>query len=91
MFSLAASTLSRTSRRSAYGLTSRFFHASAADLAKLNVEGLAERVNLEGQNVLVRVDLNVPLSKEVSFFCSFSNFVPIHQNDKHAFYTLTNN
>jgi hypothetical protein len=66
MFSLAASTLSRTSRRSAYGLTSRFFHASSVDLAKLNVEGLAERVNLEGQNVLVRVDLNVPLSKEVS-------------------------
>mmetsp|Transcript_7773 Transcript_7773/g.14655 ORF Transcript_7773/g.14655 Transcript_7773/m.14655 type:complete len:439 (+) Transcript_7773:94-1410(+) len=64
MFSLAASTLSRASRRSAYGLTSRFFHASSADLAKLNVEGLAERVNLEGQNVLVRVDLNVPLSKE---------------------------
>jgi len=30
----------------------------------LNVEGLAERVDLSGQNVLVRVDLNVPLSKE---------------------------
>lgn len=64
MFSLATSTLSRTARRSAQGLSFRLFHASAADLAKLNVEGLAERVNLEGQNVLVRVDLNVPLSKE---------------------------
>ena len=66
MFSLAASTLARTSRSSASALSSRFFHASAADLAKLNVEGLAELVNLEGQNVLMRVDLNVPLSKEVS-------------------------
>lgn len=33
-------------------------------MAKLNVEGLAEKVNLEGQNVLMRVDLNVPLSKD---------------------------
>lgn len=41
----------------------RFFHASPQALAKLNVEGLAEKVNLEGQNVLVRVDLNVPLDK----------------------------
>lgn len=44
----------------------RFLHATPQVLAKLNVEGLAERVNLEGQNVLMRVDLNVPLSKEVS-------------------------
>ncbi len=44
----------------------RFLHATPQALAKLNVEGLAERVNLEGQNVLMRVDLNVPLSKEVS-------------------------
>lgn len=64
MFSLAASNLSRASRSSASALSSRFFHASGADLAKLNVEGLAEKVNLEGQNVLMRVDLNVPLSKE---------------------------
>jgi hypothetical protein len=41
----------------------RLFHASAIDLAKLNVEGLAERVDLRGKNVLVRVDLNVPLAK----------------------------
>jgi hypothetical protein len=41
----------------------RCFHASAPAMAKLNVEGLAERVNLKGQNVLVRVDLNVPLAK----------------------------
>ena len=47
------------------GQSSRFFHASSSQLAKLNVEGLAEKVNLDGQNVLMRVDLNVPLSKEV--------------------------
>jgi hypothetical protein len=47
---------------------SRLFHASAIDLAKLNVEGLAEKVDLKGKNVLVRVDLNVPLGK-VCFEC----------------------
>lgn len=41
----------------------RFFHVTPQALAKLNVEGLAERVDLKGQNVLVRVDLNVPLAK----------------------------
>jgi len=41
----------------------RLFHASPQALAKLNVEGLAQKVNLEGQNVLVRADLNVPLDK----------------------------
>jgi hypothetical protein len=40
-----------------------FFHASAAAQAKLNVEGLAAKVDLKGANVLVRVDLNVPLGK----------------------------
>lgn len=40
------------------------FHSSRVALEKLNVEGLASRVNLDGQNVLMRVDLNVPLSKE---------------------------
>eukprot|EP00594_Rhizosolenia_setigera_P019295 CAMPEP_0178954526 /NCGR_PEP_ID=MMETSP0789-20121207/9041_1 /TAXON_ID=3005 /ORGANISM="Rhizosolenia setigera, Strain CCMP 1694" /LENGTH=437 /DNA_ID=CAMNT_0020635941 /DNA_START=45 /DNA_END=1358 /DNA_ORIENTATION=- len=40
------------------------FHSTSLALDKLNVEGLAEKVNLEGQNVLMRVDLNVPLSKE---------------------------
>ena len=44
----------------------RTFQATALALEKLNVEGLASRVDLEGQNVLLRVDLNVPLSKEVS-------------------------
>jgi hypothetical protein len=43
--------------------SSRFFHASPAAAAKLNVEGLAERVDLKGANVLMRVDLNVPLAK----------------------------
>ena len=70
MFSLAASALSRATRRSSTVLSSRFFHATGADLAKLNVEGLAEKVDLEGQNVLMRVDLNVPLSKEVSYINS---------------------
>lgn len=42
------------------------FHSTSLALDKLNVEGLAEKVNLEGQNVLMRVDLNVPLSKEAS-------------------------
>lgn len=41
----------------------RAFHATASAQAKLNVEGLADKVNLQGQNVLVRVDLNVPLAK----------------------------
>ena len=58
MFSVVSKTLVRTQKQ-------RFFHSSASQLAKLNVEGLAEKVNLEGQNVLMRVDLNVPLSKEV--------------------------
>lgn len=42
----------------------RFFHASPLALAKLNVEQLAEKVDLKGKNVLVRVDLNVPLGKD---------------------------
>jgi hypothetical protein len=42
---------------------SRLFHATAAAEAKLTVEQLAEKVDLKGKNVLVRVDLNVPLAK----------------------------
>lgn len=57
MFSVVSKSLIRTQKQ-------RFFHSSSSQLAKLNVEGLAERVNLDGQNVLMRVDLNVPLSKE---------------------------
>jgi len=57
--------LARTSNSK--NLFQRFatFHSSRQALQKLNVEGLAEKVNLDGQNVLMRVDLNVPLSKEV--------------------------
>ena len=44
----------------------RSYHASLLALEKLTVEGLAEKVNLEGENVLMRVDLNVPLDKAVS-------------------------
>jgi hypothetical protein len=40
-----------------------WFHSSPIAWDKLNVKGLAEKVNLKGQNVLVRVDLNVPLAK----------------------------
>lgn len=66
MLSTAASTFGRVaSRRASTAFnTQRHFHASPECLAKLNVEGLAERVDLAGQNVLMRVDLNVPLSKE---------------------------
>ena len=56
----AASFLSRASSAA----NRRFFHASPAALAKLNVEQLAEKVNLKGTNVLVRVDLNAPLAKD---------------------------
>jgi hypothetical protein len=52
-----------SSARSVATYKARFFHASPLCLAKLNVKGLAERVNLDGKNVLVRVDLNVPLAK----------------------------
>lgn len=64
MFSSAVSTFARTSRKSAALFSDRYLHVTAASLAKLNVEGLAEKVDLKGQNVLMRVDLNVPLSKE---------------------------
>eukprot|EP01082_Thalassiosira_pseudonana_P003344 g3185.t1 g3185 contig12:1587022-1588353(-) len=63
----SASFLRQTARRATTtapsNLTTRYFHLSPAALEKLNVQGLADRVNLEGQNVLMRVDLNVPLSK----------------------------
>ncbi len=50
-------------RASSHAGSRRCFHASPLAWAKLNVQGLAEKVNLEGKNVLVRVDLNVPLAK----------------------------
>ena len=36
---------------------------SSSASAKLGIEGLASKANLSGQNVLVRLDLNVPLDK----------------------------
>ena len=39
------------------------FRPSLVNLAKLNVEGLAKKVNLSSKPVLCRVDLNVPLDK----------------------------
>ncbi|KAL7566695.1 hypothetical protein ACA910_017755 [Epithemia clementina (nom. ined.)] len=44
--------------------TYRWYHFTPGVAAKLNVEQLADRVNLQGENVLVRVDLNVPLAKD---------------------------
>jgi hypothetical protein len=41
----------------------RQFHASHPFWEKLNLEGLAKKVDLSGKNVLVRVDLNVPLAQ----------------------------
>jgi hypothetical protein len=54
-------TLRSLARQGRY--PSRLFHATAAAEAKLTVEQLAEKVDLKGKNVLVRVDLNVPLAK----------------------------
>eukprot|EP00617_Octactis_speculum_P014668 CAMPEP_0185744386 /NCGR_PEP_ID=MMETSP1174-20130828/2441_1 /TAXON_ID=35687 /ORGANISM="Dictyocha speculum, Strain CCMP1381" /LENGTH=431 /DNA_ID=CAMNT_0028417731 /DNA_START=30 /DNA_END=1325 /DNA_ORIENTATION=- len=42
----------------------RSFHSSRVAAEKLSVEGLASKVNLNGQHVLIRLDLNVPLSKK---------------------------
>ena len=64
----SASFVRRTARTAVpYTLNAvrlKYFHVTPQLLEKLNVQGLADRVNLEGQNVLMRVDLNVPLSKE---------------------------
>mmetsp|Transcript_21822 Transcript_21822/g.47215 ORF Transcript_21822/g.47215 Transcript_21822/m.47215 type:complete len:154 (-) Transcript_21822:26-487(-) len=38
----------------------RSYHSTYQALAKLNVKGLASRVDLTNQRVLMRVDLNVP-------------------------------
>mmetsp|Transcript_8016 Transcript_8016/g.11444 ORF Transcript_8016/g.11444 Transcript_8016/m.11444 type:complete len:446 (-) Transcript_8016:249-1586(-) len=71
MFSAAGFAVSRLSSHRVLShvppVTATFqnwFHSSTLKEAKLNVEGLADKVDLEGQNVLMRVDLNVPLSKE---------------------------
>ena len=62
MFATATSTLLRQARSTRF--TTRSFHLTPLALEKLNVEGLASKVDLSGQNVLMRVDLNVPLSKD---------------------------
>jgi hypothetical protein len=59
---MLSSFAARSSARVAHR---RFYHASPLVLEKLNVEGLAQKVNLSGENVLMRVDLNVPLDKAV--------------------------
>ena len=44
----------------------RHYSKSALTTAKLTLQGLSDKVDLKGKNVLVRVDLNVPLDKKVS-------------------------
>ena len=69
---MLASSISRLATRSSSATSKHTlqkyasFHTTRLALDKLNVEGLAAKVDLDGQNVLMRVDLNVPLSKEVS-------------------------
>lgn len=62
-----AHALRHAARRSAAAPPSRGYRATVLALEKLNVEGLASRVDLAGQNVLLRADLNVPLSKDDDF------------------------
>ena len=59
----AAATRSRSSASLFFNKASSF-HASALCPEKLNLIGLAAKVDLSKKNVLVRVDLNVPLSKD---------------------------
>mmetsp|Transcript_10865 Transcript_10865/g.25914 ORF Transcript_10865/g.25914 Transcript_10865/m.25914 type:complete len:440 (+) Transcript_10865:115-1434(+) len=61
--SLATKIVSSASTSSAASLR-RSFHATSSCWEKLNLEGLANKVDLNGKNVLVRVDLNVPLAKD---------------------------
>jgi hypothetical protein len=72
MTTSAASTSTTTRFSLLGGIRGRFFHASQAAHAKLNVEGLAEKVDLKGVNVLVRVDLNVPLAKVRTYYMTRS-------------------
>ena len=61
----AAVTRSRSSSLLLFNkASSSSFHASALCPEKLNLIGLAAKVDLSKKNVLVRVDLNVPLSKD---------------------------
>ncbi|KAL7545494.1 hypothetical protein ACHAWF_008844 [Thalassiosira exigua] len=60
----SSSPVPSSSSSSSSSVPRRPFHAAPPSRAKLNVEGLASKVDLSGRNVLVRVDLNVPLSKE---------------------------
>ena len=64
MLGLARSTMYLGSARPA--LRAAGFHSSAARQAKRSVVQLTNEVDLRGRNVLVRADLNVPLSKDGS-------------------------
>lgn len=71
--SVTTKFLSRSSNTAAAAFR-RNFHASSSCMEKLNVEGLAKKVDLDGKNVLVRVDLNVPLAKVRAKV----NFIPVN-------------
>ena len=92
--SLTTKILSRSSNNAAAAFR-RNFHASSSCMEKLNVEGLAKKVDLDGKNVLVRVDLNVPLAKVCAtmlfdawnsslrrFWTNFCNF-SFHSSGRH--------
>jgi len=46
--------------------TTRLFSTSSTTARKLTIEGLAKRTSLENKKCLVRVDFNVPLSKDTN-------------------------
>ena len=56
--------LGATFTRRAATATRAALHSSAPRSAKLGLEGLASKTDLNGARVLIRLDLNVPLSKE---------------------------
>ena len=64
-----------TSRSGGAAFLRRSFHATSSCWEKLNVKGLANKVDLNGKNVLVRVDLNVPLAKVRGRVCGPSSLI----------------
>ena len=60
----SSSMFQSASSSSSFTMNKRHFHSSTPVAKKMTVEDLASKVNLKGENVLVRVDLNVPLDKQ---------------------------